>query len=291
MFFVQSRIGMNDVYVGLFIVAAYTLFAAIWTGWWRGRAAFWLAMPAIGVLLGLALASKWVAAYAIGALGSCSSSSAARSGRVARDLGLIGDHGRARLHRDQRPRGPDGFGNLTFMLIMIGADPDRRSSWRSIHPIAWTDDEMRFAVGAPVAVGGARLLRARCATGPASTRRCALGSLAITPLLLGLAARARARLVVLVLYWLGGRLGFGPLAAPPGAGRSGPAASSRPRRRPRAGCGPGWALGCRSSVVAVCLVVDPVGVYVISYLPWALIGTTRSSPAGRPGHTARRCWS
>ena len=26
-------------------------------------------MPAIGVLLGLALASKWVAAYAIGALG------------------------------------------------------------------------------------------------------------------------------------------------------------------------------------------------------------------------------
>ena len=41
MFFVQSRIGMNDVYVGLFIVAAYTLFAAVWTGWWRGRAAFW----------------------------------------------------------------------------------------------------------------------------------------------------------------------------------------------------------------------------------------------------------
>ena len=37
MFFVQSRIGMNDVYVGLFIVAAYTVFAAVWTGWWRGR--------------------------------------------------------------------------------------------------------------------------------------------------------------------------------------------------------------------------------------------------------------
>ena len=41
MFFVQSRIGMNDVYVGLFIIAAYTLFAAIWTGWWRGRATVW----------------------------------------------------------------------------------------------------------------------------------------------------------------------------------------------------------------------------------------------------------
>ena len=36
MFFVQSRIGMNDAYVGLFIVAAYTVFAALWTGWWRG---------------------------------------------------------------------------------------------------------------------------------------------------------------------------------------------------------------------------------------------------------------
>src|SRR4029079_11476548 len=37
MFFVQSRIGMNDVYVGLFIIAAYTVFAAVWTGWWKGR--------------------------------------------------------------------------------------------------------------------------------------------------------------------------------------------------------------------------------------------------------------
>jgi dolichyl-phosphate-mannose--protein O-mannosyl transferase len=67
MFFVQSRIGMNDVYVGLFIVAAYTAFAALWTGWWRGRAAFWLAMPVVGALLGLAR-QQWVAAYAIGAL-------------------------------------------------------------------------------------------------------------------------------------------------------------------------------------------------------------------------------
>ena len=71
MFFVQSRIGMNDVYVGLFIVAAYTLFAALWTGWlarplarsgWRCRSS--------ASLLGLALASKWVAAYAIGGAGA-----------------------------------------------------------------------------------------------------------------------------------------------------------------------------------------------------------------------------
>ena len=89
MFFVQSRIGMNDVYVGLFIVAAYTLFAALWTGWWRGRAAFWVGMPIIGVLLGLALASKWVAAYAIGALLLLILIRSAL-GRVLAILGLIG---------------------------------------------------------------------------------------------------------------------------------------------------------------------------------------------------------
>ena len=67
--FVQSRTGMNDVYVGVFILAAYLLFAALWTGAIRHRHAFWAVLPAVGVLLNLALASKWVAAYAIGALG------------------------------------------------------------------------------------------------------------------------------------------------------------------------------------------------------------------------------
>ena len=51
---------MNDVFVGLGIVAAYTMFAAIWPGSRKSRWAFWLGMPLIGLLLGLALASKWV---------------------------------------------------------------------------------------------------------------------------------------------------------------------------------------------------------------------------------------
>ena len=57
---------------GTGIVAAYVLFALLWQGRWTGRrgwAAFWLLLPVIGLLLGLALASKWVAAYSIGALG------------------------------------------------------------------------------------------------------------------------------------------------------------------------------------------------------------------------------
>ena len=69
MLFVQSRIGMNDVYVGA--VHRRRLHRSSRRSGRAGgaaRAAFWLAMPVIGVLLGLALASKWVAAYAIGAL-------------------------------------------------------------------------------------------------------------------------------------------------------------------------------------------------------------------------------
>ena len=72
MLFAQSRIGMNDAYVGLGIVAAYTVFAALWRSPGGGRRrwiAFAIGMPLIGFFLGFALAAKWVAAYAIGALG------------------------------------------------------------------------------------------------------------------------------------------------------------------------------------------------------------------------------
>ena len=118
MLFVQSRIGMNDVYVGLFIIAAYTVFAAVWTGWWRGRGAFWLSMPMIGVLLGLALASKWVAAYAIGALVLLLLVRSAL-GRVVAILGLIAITSVLGYLALAVPEG-QGFGNLTFLAIMIG---------------------------------------------------------------------------------------------------------------------------------------------------------------------------
>jgi len=68
MAFAQSRIAMNDTYVGLFIVAAYTAFAAVWLGAWRGRSAVLVGLPLVGILLGLALAAKWVGIYAIGGI-------------------------------------------------------------------------------------------------------------------------------------------------------------------------------------------------------------------------------
>ncbi|HEY8238027.1 MAG TPA: phospholipid carrier-dependent glycosyltransferase, partial [Candidatus Limnocylindrales bacterium] len=61
MLFAQSRIGMNDSYVGLGIVGAYTIFAALWLKPGNSRRhwiAFALGVPLIGAFLGFALASK-----------------------------------------------------------------------------------------------------------------------------------------------------------------------------------------------------------------------------------------
>ncbi len=67
MFFANSRIGMNDVYVTTFVIAAALAFAPLYLAPRRA----WSTVPlllAAGLALGLALASKWVALYAIGGL-------------------------------------------------------------------------------------------------------------------------------------------------------------------------------------------------------------------------------
>ena len=63
MSYVMSRIGMNDIYVAVFIAAAYLVFWQIWSGRWP-RSAWW-ALPLVGVLIGLAAATKWVGIYAM----------------------------------------------------------------------------------------------------------------------------------------------------------------------------------------------------------------------------------
>jgi hypothetical protein len=67
--FQQSRIAMNDVYVGFFVVAGFTLLAYFMQSVAAGRRALLellLIPPLLGILFGLGLASKWVAAYAVG---------------------------------------------------------------------------------------------------------------------------------------------------------------------------------------------------------------------------------
>jgi hypothetical protein len=72
MAFAQSRIAMNDTYVGGLLLLGYLVFAWLWLGDKSSRRswiAFWAVMPILGVVLGLALASKWVALYAIASIG------------------------------------------------------------------------------------------------------------------------------------------------------------------------------------------------------------------------------
>jgi len=285
MFFVQSRIGMNDVYVGLFIVAAYTVFAAVWTGWWKGRAAFWISMPVIGVLLGLALASKWVAAYAIGALLLLILVRSAL-GRVLAILGMIGITsilGYMAISVPPATAGADpGLGNLTFLLIMVALTL-LAVVVAVVHPIAWTDDEMRFGIAAPAAAGALVFFGALAAGKLNAT--LTVGSLAVTPLLMAVAL-ALGSLLVFGLFWLGGRLGFGPLAPPPAPDDPirlldppGPAAEGWLR--------PGWLLGVPVVWALVCLVALPVAVYIVSYIPWAMIENHQLIPGWPPGHTGQ----
>jgi C-terminal four TMM region of protein-O-mannosyltransferase/Dolichyl-phosphate-mannose-protein mannosyltransferase len=274
MFFVQSRIGMNDVYVGLFIVAAYTVFAATWTGWWRGRFAFWIAMPIIGVLLGLALASKWVAAYAIGALVLLLLVRSAL-GRVVAILGLIAITGAL----GYLAMAGQSFGNLPFLVIMIALTL-LAVVVAVFHPIAWTDEEMWLALLAPAAVGAALFFGA-LALGELDTS-IVIGPVSVTPLLAAIAA-SLGSVVVYVAFRVGGSLGYGPLAQPLRPGD--PArALEPPGPAPTGWLRPGWAYGIPIVWVAICLVAVPLGVYVVSYLPWAAIENHRLWPGYPADH-------
>ncbi len=66
MSYVMSRISMNDIFVATFIAGAYLLYWQIWSGRWA-RSAWW-ALPLVGVLIGLAAATKWVGFYALAGL-------------------------------------------------------------------------------------------------------------------------------------------------------------------------------------------------------------------------------
>ena len=280
MLFVQSRIAMNDVYTGFFILAAYVLFAWLWLQPARRRWPFWAAMPAIGVLLGLALASKWVAAYAIGALGILVLARSAL-GRLVLILGLIGLTGVLGWMALAVPTGSGASGDVTFVLIMIGLTL-AAVAISVYHPIAWSDDEIRLAVGGPPALGILVALAA-IALGR-SNSAIAVGPVLVTPISAAFVLVV-AGLVVYGAFQLAGRLGFGPMAlsSSTGAVAGIPPASPPAEGWLRLGSGLGlpivWMLGS--------LLVIPLVVYVISYLPWAAIEGHQIITGWPPGHTGQ----
>jgi len=116
--FVQSRIGMNDVYLLAALLAACCAFVA----WLQGRVHTTLSRALLllitGATLGVALASKWVAVYGIGALGAVWLSRSA-GGRVVvvGGLTLLG----ALLLPPALARGAEStrIPNLPFLLVAV----------------------------------------------------------------------------------------------------------------------------------------------------------------------------
>ncbi len=305
MLFVQSRIAMNDAYVAMFILAGYVLFAGLWTGLWQHRWAFWVGMPAIGLLMGLALASKWVAAYAIAAMAFLILARSAL-GRIVLILGLIGVTvvlGYQGLTHAAPAAGETatGSGNVLFIMLMIALTLIA-TAVTVFHPIAWSLDELRFAVAAPAAAGLAIGLLAIPLAGRQA--RVALGPLAASPSTLAVTVAVGLLLLaggVAAAFSVAGRIGVGPLA-PPLEPDDPARLADPPSPAPIGWLRPGWGFGIPVLWTAGSLLVLPVIVYVILYIPWALnsggpAGSPQIFPAGTPiignwppGHTGQTLW-
>ena len=285
MLFAQSRIGMNDSYVGLGIVTAYVLFATIWKSGasrWRWLA-FWLAMPAIGIALGFALAAKWVAIYAIGALGVLILARSAL-GRLLLIGALVLATTALGYLGLSVPVGESG-GNYLFISLMIALTLVA-STAVVLHPIAWSDEEERLLVWGPAAIGAAALAVA-IAVGAAG-HEFVFGPIKLTPIeaAFGLVALSGATYTLVVLI---GRIGFGPKAVAPSPGdpaRFLPTAVAAPEGWLR----PGAMLGLPMVWVVICLVAIPLGLYVVSYIPWANVADHRILADWPVGHQGQTLW-
>jgi predicted membrane-bound dolichyl-phosphate-mannose-protein mannosyltransferase len=282
MFFVQSRIAMNDVYVGLFIVAAYTLFAAVWTGWWRWRWAWLVALPVVGVLLGLALASKWVGLYAIAGVGILILGRSAL-GRIILILGLIGGTvvlgnialtALPALHPTSGP-------NYIFVFVMVGMTL-AAVLHAVLRPVAWTDDETRLAIAGPAGLGILLFLGA-IARGIATTPYT-FGSITVQPIEIAAALIVSSGIIYLV-FRLAGSFGLGPLTPP--LEPTDPLSLAEPAApAPPGWLRLGWGFGIPIAWMVASLLVLPLVVYVVSYLPWVALGN-RLTDTWPPGHTGQ----
>jgi predicted membrane-bound dolichyl-phosphate-mannose-protein mannosyltransferase len=281
--FVQSRIGMNDTYVGLGIVAAYTIFAWLWLrpgGTRRHWIAWAIGMPVLGLTLGLALASKWVAAYSIGGLGILILARSAL-GRVLLILGMIGASAFLGYIAISVPEGAAG-GNYLFLAIMVALTV-LAVVVTVLHPIAWTWEEQRLAIWGPPIIGILVFLAA-LALGKQDTPY-GVSSVSLTPLELGLAGIALG-IAVYGAFVGAARFGLGPMALPPSS--DDPIARlDPPAPAPKGWLNLGSGFGIPAFFTLACLVLVPVVVYVISYIPWAFVGADQLFPGWPPGHTGQ----
>jgi dolichyl-phosphate-mannose--protein O-mannosyl transferase len=121
MFFVQSRIAMNDTYVGGLLLLGYVLFALLWLGEKTSRrawVAFWLGMPLLGLIMGLALFTKWVALYAIASMGILILIRSAL-GRLITIVGLAAGTGTLGWLAIDEMKTLPGTGNVPVLILLL----------------------------------------------------------------------------------------------------------------------------------------------------------------------------
>jgi Gpi18-like mannosyltransferase len=283
MFFANSRIAMNDTYVNFFIVAAFTLFVPLWLGRWRKPWITTSVLISVGVLLGLALASKWVGAYAIGAVGLLIliRSALGRWIALAAMIGMTGLLGYVAITPNPTVANPQI--NYLFLAIMIVLTLVLAIGI-TVRPMRMTRDEFRFAVAVPLLLGAIATIYGtyRIIAGPPAAPNALLPPTRI--LAIGLVGIV-VGMAVAGLGWYLGRHGRGPLATAATIDPDAPIASPPPERgwlRPGSGF-----LGLPWVLALVLMSVVPLVVYVISYIPWINLGNQwfAGYPAGHTGQT------
>lgn len=276
MLFANSRIAMNDVYVTGFLLAAATLFAPLYTGRWTRGPMVAAALVGTGLFLGLALASKWVGLYAVGALillvllRSALGRMVALAGMMVL-TSLLGAMAVGPLGQQVEGR------NWTFLLLMLGLTALLAAAMVR-RPLALGRAEALFLV-ALIAVSGVLTLSLGLLlrTDPLADRSPGAHWLVlIGAAALGLAVGAA------ILLRVAARQGRGPLARPALQRDRPPPDPSAP-----AWLHPGRRLGLPWLFALACLGLLPILVYVGSYAPWVALGNQwlPGHPAGQDGQT------
>ncbi len=262
MFFANARIAMNDTYVAGFMMAALTVFVPLYMGLWRRRWQVILGLFAVGILLGLALASKWVGAYAIGGIALLVLLRSAL-GRIIALMAMITLTAVLGALAVRAPDVPSPHVDVFFLGLMLVLTVALAVAMVR-RPVRMTMAELRFAVFAP-AVAGIVLIAGSLAfashlpdSGLFSARAVSLAGAAA--LLLSAGSYA--------LAWLASRRGRGPLARR----RVVPPDEPIPSPAPTGWLLPGHAGGIPWLYAFACLSVVPIAVYIISYIPWFNLG-------------------
>ncbi|MEP7360125.1 MAG: phospholipid carrier-dependent glycosyltransferase [Chloroflexota bacterium] len=268
MFFANARIAMNDTYVAFFIVAAFTVFVPLWLGRWRSRPQIAVGLLAVGVLLGLAFASKWVGLYAMGGVGLLVLLRSAL-GRVLALVAMIGlTSVLGYIAITPNTSAADPSLNYLFLIVMVTLTVLMAVAI-AVRPMRFSIDELRLGAVGALVPGPLILLYGiykLSQGGPPPI----LGTF-LTPTriaLLGVALTAVGVAIVAGL-WFAGRRGIGPLAHRAIENDQTPADPPAPRGWLRPGSGP---LGVSWLLALGAILLVPVAVYLISYIPWINLG-------------------